>query len=436
MRKFKIPSAPEKCSDRFPAELLKVGGIIGDLVRLFVDTAISPQPILALGAAICLIGTLAGRKYRTSSNIRTNVYAIGIADSGSGKDYARTVTKNALYAAGLSHFMGGGKIASGSGLLSSLERHPCRLFLLDEMGKFVKSVAGAKASPWREEIWTNLTELYTSSGSVYLGSEYADQKDRPRVDIIQPCCSIYGVTVPGAFWSALASSNISDGSLARFLIFLSDDDYPDRQYDADVGFVPEHIIDGLKAVVAGHSGVTGNLASLPMAPDIAPQPFTVPETAEAEQSKRLLNQEQLDWLRLKRGTPDTAIVARFFENVHKVALIRAISDCPANPTITAENLDWASLLVRHCISILLREATRHVADSPTDALKNMILNFIRKNREVTAEELGRGQGVRGIDAKTRNGLLHDMWECGLVVRDVRSTGGVRPATFFRLAAGV
>ena len=151
---------------KFPAELLNVGGVIGDLTKLIVDTAISPQPVLALGAAVCLVGTLAGRSIRTRSNIRTNVYAIGIADSGGGKDYARSVIKDALYAAGLKDYMGGGKIASGSGLLTSLERHPCRLFLLDEMGKFIKSVTGERVGAHREEIWTNLTELYTSSGSV------------------------------------------------------------------------------------------------------------------------------------------------------------------------------------------------------------------------------------------------------------------------------
>ena len=32
-----------------------------------------------------------GRKYRTASNLRSNLYVLGIAESGGGKDHARKV---------------------------------------------------------------------------------------------------------------------------------------------------------------------------------------------------------------------------------------------------------------------------------------------------------------------------------------------------------
>ena len=47
-------------ADKFPRELLNIGGVIGDLVRFMRETAISPQPVLALGASLVLVGTLAG----------------------------------------------------------------------------------------------------------------------------------------------------------------------------------------------------------------------------------------------------------------------------------------------------------------------------------------------------------------------------------------
>ena len=110
-------------------------------LKLFVDyataSAVSPQPFLALGAAICLVGAVAGRRYRTPTDLRSNVYAIGIADSGGGKDHARRCAKRALYAAGLDRYLGGEDLASSAGLLTSLQRHPARLFQVDEFGQFL-----------------------------------------------------------------------------------------------------------------------------------------------------------------------------------------------------------------------------------------------------------------------------------------------------------
>ena len=95
------PVTPAPRPYRVPPELLEVDGAL----QLFVDyataTAVSPQPFLALGAALCLVGAVAGRRYRTPTDLRSNLYAIGIADSGGGKDHARRCAKRALYAAGL-----------------------------------------------------------------------------------------------------------------------------------------------------------------------------------------------------------------------------------------------------------------------------------------------------------------------------------------------
>ncbi|MFC7540406.1 PriCT-2 domain-containing protein [Siccirubricoccus deserti] len=135
-----LPAPPQPRPYRVPPEVLEVDGAL----RLFLDyairSAVSPQPFLALGAAICLVGAVAGRRYRTPTDLRSNVYAIGIADSGGGKDHARRCVKRALYATGLDRYLGGEDLASSAGLLTSLQRHPARLFQVDEFGQFLKLV--------------------------------------------------------------------------------------------------------------------------------------------------------------------------------------------------------------------------------------------------------------------------------------------------------
>ena len=94
----------------------QVGGVIADMMTLMVTTAKRPQPVLALGASLCAIGALMGRKYRTESNTRSNLYVVGIAESGAGKNHSRMVINELFRKANLLQYLGGNKIALGRGL--------------------------------------------------------------------------------------------------------------------------------------------------------------------------------------------------------------------------------------------------------------------------------------------------------------------------------
>jgi hypothetical protein len=154
-----------------------------------VRTALRPQPFLALGAAICAVGVLAGRKYRTRTDLRTNIYVAAIAESGGGKDHAPEVIRRCFDLAGLDRYLGGESLASGRGMLSSLEQHPARLFQIDEFGLFLTTVAGSKAPTHKAEIWSELMKLYSRDKGIYRGTEYANKKDAPRVDSSRAQCT-------------------------------------------------------------------------------------------------------------------------------------------------------------------------------------------------------------------------------------------------------
>jgi hypothetical protein len=183
----------------------QVGGVIADMMTLMAATAKRPQPVLALGASLCAIGALMGRKYRTESNTRSNLYVVGIAESGAGKNHSRVVINELFRKAGLLQYLGGNKIASGSGLLTAIQRQPAILFQLDEFGMFLSAAADRKRSPrYICEILDLMTELYTTSGTTYFGIEYAsNQLNNAHRAIHQPCACIYGTTTPIHFWQAL-----------------------------------------------------------------------------------------------------------------------------------------------------------------------------------------------------------------------------------------
>ena len=87
-------------------------------------TAIRPQPWLAVGASLAALGALMGRQVRTPSNLRSNLYVLGIAESGGGKDHARKAIKETLFAGRVGRTFGGEQIATGAGLITALIRQP------------------------------------------------------------------------------------------------------------------------------------------------------------------------------------------------------------------------------------------------------------------------------------------------------------------------
>jgi hypothetical protein len=416
-----LPIAPPPKPYRVPPELLQVDGTL----KLFVDyataSAVSPQPFLALGAAICLVGTIAGRRYRTPTDLRSNVYAIGIADSGGGKDHARRCAKRAIYAAGLDRYLGGEDLASSAGLLTSLQRHPARLFQVDEFGQFLKLVLNARAPAHKAAIWSELTKLYTSAAEPYIGAEYADQKARPRVTIEQPCACIWGVTVPGPFWSALEGGALADGSIARFLVFLTDDDYPERNEAPVPMDPPPDLVAALQGIARGVPGHShgGNIADA-MEASAPIHAYTVPLSPGAEAAMARVRREATDLLRSHRGTYATALFGRYAENTAKLAMIAAVSRSPARPITEAEDVTWASALVEHCIGTLLREADRRVADNDTEAKHKRVLEIIRAAGEISRNALVRK--TQFLSRREREEIFDALVEGELVTRSMKPSG--------------
>lgn len=410
-------------------------GVLALFVAYIVETAIRPQPWLAVGAALAVLGTLMGRRYRTLSNLRSNLYIVGMAASGGGKDHARNAIKEALLAAGLSDHIGGNKLASGAGLLSALHRQPSSLFQIDEFGQFLGIIIDKRRAPKHlAEIWDLLTELSTSAGNTFFGTEYADQKQRPRQDIIQPCCAIHATTVPETFWAALRNGSLHDGSLARFLIFRSPDDIPDRnRTPRSVSEIPADLIAALKAVATGvPNSAKGNLAGVPAA-TVKPDPFAVPMTPEAERLFDELDAEITARQRRAIGSGHGAVLARVWENTAKVALIKAVSANPVRPVIRLGDAEWARQAVACCVNTLLTEAERHIADNEIERNHKRVLEIIRQEGRKGIGKKHLYDRTRFLSRRDREEILATLVESERIVRELRKTS-TKPVILYRVVA--
>jgi len=389
-------------------------GALAQFVDHTCASAPSPQPWLTLGASLAMFGAAAGRRYAGPTGLRTNIYSIGVADSGGGKDHPLRAITRLMIAAGLQTHVGSSKIASGSGLVTAITRNPSILFPLDEVGFLIASAADRKRAPKHlTEIIDNLTEFYSLSDSTFLGTAYANDKEKPREVIEQPCLCLFGVTTPAVFWGSLSSGNVMDGSLARMLIFESENHYPDPQHDLVANTPPDSLIAVLEAISKGAE--SHNPFPMGNSSSIVPKPYSVPYAgAKAEATARAMREAQIDMLRAHQGTQLTGIIARLAENAAKIALIRAITENPANPSITCADLDWGMSIANQSVQTLMNAVKERVADNEYEALVKRVLRIISDAGSAGIDGTGLSRKTQFIDRRKRAEIIAGLVEAGMI----------------------
>lgn len=423
------PKPAEPKNDTTADDLVAdAGGLLGDIVGWMCDTAIYPQPFLSLAAAIAAVGTMAGRRYAGPWDTRTNVYCIGIAESGSGKEHQLTCLNNLFFAADLIELFAGEEISSGTAVESTLSGRAVQLFQIDEFGHFMKSIMNPRAtSSHRRDVLVKLTKYTGAATRLVKGTEYANKKERERIDVHEPCVCLYGTTVAAPLWEAFGSGALGDGSVARMLFFQSPQSYPDhRKPKASAREVPPGIIDGARAIVAATDSASEfafkTAKSQMLDGRHRPALTRIEYLPKAEEIADRWAVEQVGLKRAHETAGFAPVWARWLEHINRLALIRAISINPVAPKIGEQDLIWARALVEHCINTLINEADRYVADSMHEAMLKRLLDVIRKRGSMSGRELARA--TQWLTRRDRNEAISHLEEAGLVkVSRKLDTGG-------------
>ncbi|MCW5757974.1 MAG: bifunctional DNA primase/polymerase [Phycisphaeraceae bacterium] len=398
-----------------PVHLLEVPGFVGDVVRFNLETAKRPQPVLALAGALCLQAVLAGRKVRDALGNRTNLYAVGVADSGSGKDHARKVNKAILFEAGAIELEGNEDLASDAGLFSAVEAQPAVLLQMDEFGRFLRTIGDPKRAPHLYNVLTALMKLYSSADTVYRGKAYADRNRNKVID--QPCVVVYGTTVFEHFYQSLTTESLADGFAARLLVFETDE-RPARRWAPQCD-VPASVVEAARW---WHEHVPGgNLARE------HPQPRLIETTKEARAIFDALA-ENVD-ARME-GAPGSvsAAWARAEEKACRLALLHACSVGREHAVIDAPAARWACELSEHLTLRLLHVAGQWVSEGVFDARQKRVLRVVRE----MGGSIGRSELCRRTQALTqreRQEVIDNLLETGQLVERAEPTKGRRKVVY-------
>jgi hypothetical protein len=386
----------------FPVALCYPPGAVGRFTRFIESCSRFPSPHLSLAAALALTAGLIGRRYKGPTGLRSNLYVVGLADSGFGKDI--TIRATAALAdstsAGtkVSEAMFVDEIRSVPGLAGRLRNSPSAVAVIDEFGKWLGTHTGSKVPPHREEIITAILAL-TGAPSGFWGGRETAAGNIPRIE--QPCFTIHGVSTPTTFWKALSSGNISEGLLGRFVLIDAGkaDPVKVRRPAGSLDDIPEDLADDVNALLGGGSSQFGGgpFYALHGKSDSKPWPIMTVEYAEGVED---LFENFDDVMRAKKAEFSAEyrpLLNRVGENAARLAMIVAVGVNPKEPVITAEIQEWANTVAEHSFRTIVSGADDNVADNEKSGEYLRIKAMVRKTR---------GKGItRKLMLKTLRGSL-------------------------------
>jgi len=391
----------------------KMPGVISEIIEYNLETALYPQPELALASALAIISTLTGRKICDSYGTRTNLYIFALAETGAGKDQSRKVIRNVFSSAKCEILEGPEEVASASGIISSLHEHPCRLLQLDEIADVfgVIRAAGNKAQHLAG-ILRVLKTLYSSSGGEFRGGGYASTDRNKTID--QPHLVIYGCGTE-EFWEHISPKNVSDGTLGRALVFGP---VKSIVYRGQPRRLP------VPATVTQYAHRWSNFFPGGLLNKEHPEPVTAKHTKEAferiESHLREISERSL-----KEKGPRKAIWQRTGEKTNKLALCFAAArvDCPEGSVIEVgiEDVELAIQLSNWSTRMIVSEVFDKVFENERERNAKRILRLLRAEGPKSKNWITRK--TQGMTTHARDDLLKDLAESGQIIQERISTKG-------------
>jgi hypothetical protein len=425
----------ERNAYRPPEFVTNAPGMIGKIADWINLTAKKPQPELSLAAALALVATVMGRRYRTNDNNWSSQYIVMIAKSGEGKDHPMKCVRACLVKAGLLDLLGGAGYTSQAGVFTELNRAPSHLAIIDEIGQMLK-MSMSKSGAF---LTTAITELVKAWGALdglvapptrSANGKSADQlKLEARGPVYNPAITILGATTPDVFYSALADEHFEGGFLSRLMIVESLkpralSEYPSRREP------PKEVIDWLKELVEEHKAI-GNLGGEIRA-DMEAVPvemFFAPECKAMQvefETAIIAKQNSLEM------EAEESLLARSVEKAQRIAMLVAkATNSPRDNIIRTEAMEWAIQYVKHYDFLMASNAqSKRPQTKSEDAIKKA-LGFIKRARKYNEKQYIKITRAGGMPhAMLLQKMKMDAQEFARVITTAMESGRIHRAVGF------
>lgn len=371
---------------------IEISGIVSTIADWITQTAIRPQPVLSLAAALTFMGMVKGHRVRGATNLRTNIMALSIAPTASGKEHPQYCIDSLAAACGLSaHIMG--RPTSGTGLLTGLHKAGAiGLLPVDEMGRFLGNIAMKNAGGFQREITDYMVELFSCASRVFRGRQYADERANPQMQLQQPLFCCLGSSVAEKLQQACTASEVIDGFLNRWLVFTSGI-RPAKQKGKRGTAAPDALVSLVKAWMDANplkKDVYGN-----------PDPMEMRFTPEAwdilqEFESRMMQKLETD------PYPVNQLYARAGEHAEKIAMVLCDGDLIGIGEINAA----IGIVEQSNLNICAFAGSISNSQHESDLL--YVLDIVRNAGQLTRRELTRR--TQKLNQKSRGDIITQLLE--------------------------
>lgn len=402
-----------------PDRLTHVPGLVGLITDWISDSARRPQRGLALGAALTLVGTAAGRKVAGPTRSGTHLYVLGIARTSAGKDHALQAVSRILAGSAMNAHIGPSQFMSMSALINRLTRQPLTLSPIDEFGSFLARVNGKRSSTHERAITGVMRSAWGASFQTLNPPEWAGRSSTP---IYSPAFSLYGVSTPEEFYSAIEGADVFNGFLNRFLTISTRERPTEREPICDAHEVPDAIGRGMIGVY-NVGGVLLGASSHGSQAD-APALVVPWDHPQAHRVYQRFGEE------IEKREAEMAFLARSVEMSLRLATIRAIGISTLNPRITVEDMEWGRDVARWSAERMMEDAADFMADNDRQGEAMKIMRLIKSKGRVAHRDVVRAMAHK-ISTRDLKDLLASLTESGqITVESVRPESGGHPANFY------
>lgn len=398
---------------------LRAGGLVDAIADWITATALYPQPALSLAAALCIVGTAAGRHMAGPNRCGTHLYVIGLAKSGAGKNWPLTAISQILTAADMRNHIGPSQFISMPAVINFLVRQPLSVCAMDEFGAFMKRINSRRASGFEGAISGLLRTAWGASFAPMATPEWAQRRSET---IYSPAMSIFGASTAQEFFDSLEGGDITNGVLNRFLVVESPH-RPFEQVPAPADEIPDHIVNGLKAIYYRDQIAASQLCQSA----ISPPYFTLKISTDAEAMRRALVAK----IHAQADADPTmeAFTARTAEIALRLATIAAIGN--GRVTILTSDMAFGIAFSEHCTATLARAASLYIADSDNQAAANAVRRAIQdRGGRIKRRDLLRCLGHR-YKGRELDDVLKALAEAEqIVIEKLVPSGGGPPSYWY------
>lgn len=391
-------------------DLLKPPGFVGQVAEWIEAQSRRPRKRLAVAGALTAIGNVAGLRYTDDRDgVTTNLFSFCVAGSRTGKEAIQQAVAEIHRAAGMG-LATHGPIKSEQEIVRNLIRHQASLYVIDEIGIFLKKIKNAQergGASYLEGVIGMLMAAYSKANSSMLltgdareemqqvllkeigqlnkrldsggNVERIERKLKSLEDALgrldkgldRPFVSMIGFTTPVTFDELVDFHSATNGFIGRALIFNERETVPRSKK----GFCPTPMPDTMAATLMQ----LYSAGEFDMLEDSRIEYYGERSKVVTDAAASQMLDAVVDWMEdqaenHKSLTGLEALYLGAYELVSKVSLILA---CPEGRR-TTEHVRWAFALVRDDLEAKARLVTANdrVDDSPDMALRAKIANII------------------------------------------------------------